>query len=121
MNMDPNNLILNIKKNTLNNDYYRRVIFTSKNIQLVLMSLLPGEDIPMEVHKGDQVVHIEQGTGIVTINNKTYFIITESLVIIPAGSSHYFKNIGKNKMKLYSIYSPPEHSLNGYDITKPKN
>lgn len=102
-------LVLDINRATLDNTYYRRVISTTENEQLVLMSLRPGEDIPSEIHDGSQFVRVEAGQGEVTINNLTYSLRDDSAVVIPAGYQHYFRATGPDDLKLYSIYSPPVH------------
>ena len=100
----------NIEKSTDNNNNYRKVLYTSKNQQFVLMSLKPKEDIHMEVHKDhDQFIVVIKGTGIAIIEGKIYKLKDGIGLIIPAGSRHQIINNGKNKLKLYTIYSPPEH------------
>ena len=100
----------NIEKLTNNNIDYRKVLFTGNNMQFVLMSLQPNEDIQMEVHKNhDQFIRIEQGTGIAIINNEEYKLEDGIGLIIPAGSCHRIINTGLNNLKLYTIYAPPEH------------
>lgn len=103
-------LVINIEEETVNNSFYREVIYTSPVMQLVLMSLRRGEVIPEEVHTVDQFVRVEKGEGLVSINGRDYIVSDGSAVIIPAGSSHYFANVGKGDLKLYTIYAPPEHS-----------
>ena len=103
-------LITNIERDTLQNDLYRRVIHTGVYMQVVLMDIPSKKTIPMEVHRGDQFVRIEKGEGIVTINGITYPISDGTSISIPSGSYHYFENTGNKPLKLYTIYSPPEHS-----------
>jgi mannose-6-phosphate isomerase-like protein (cupin superfamily) len=110
----------NIEKETIKNNFYRKVLFTGKKIQLVLMSLKPLEDIPLEVHHDiDQFIRIEKGTALVIINGKNFKLKDDDAVIIPAGSKHYVKNTSKNKnLKLYSIYATPEHKPGTIHKTK---
>lgn len=105
--------VVNIDKETLNNNDYRRVISTHKNIQVVLMSLDNLESIPEEVHaNNDQLIKVVKGSISVEINNKTKHIINEgSLIVIPSGTKHKVIN-NSASTKLYTIYSPPEHPPN---------
>jgi mannose-6-phosphate isomerase-like protein (cupin superfamily) len=101
----------NVEKSTEKNNNYRKVLYTSKHQQFVLMSLNPGEDIKAEVHKDhDQYIRVEKGKGVAIIESKKYKLEDGISVIIPAGSKHQIINNGKHKLKLYTIYSPPEHS-----------
>ena len=102
----------NIEKQTLKNDYFRQVIFTGKHAQLVLMSLKPKEEIGNEVHKHvDQFFRIEQGQAKFILNNKEKHVVGNGdAVIIPAGTWHNVINNSKTKkLKMYTIYSPPNH------------
>ena len=101
-----------IEKQTLKNDYFRHVIFTGKHAQLVLMSLKPKEEIGNEVHKHvDQFFRIEQGQAKFILNNKEKHVVGNGdAVIIPAGTWHNVINNSKTKkLKMYTIYSPPNH------------
>lgn len=109
----------NIEEDTVENDYYRKVIYTGK-IQLVLMSLMPGEDIPAEVHEDhDQFFRVEEGNGLIYIDNEEYPLIKDHAVIVPAGSLHYVTNIGDTPLRLYTIYGPPEHPGDRADVYQP--
>lgn len=101
----------NIEKSTLGNGYFRRVLYTGKNSQLVLMALKPGEEIGEEVHKTrDQFFRFEQGEGVVSIDGVKHQVMDGDAVIVPAGASHNVINTSKGtELKLYTIYSPPEH------------
>ncbi len=100
----------NIEKLTLANDYFRKVLYTTKNSQLVLMSLAPGEDIGEEVHDVDQFFRFEQGDGQVIINGNIYEISHGDTIIVPAGNKHNVINKSNaTPLKLYTIYSPPHH------------
>ena len=101
----------NVEKETLKNTDYRRVLYTGKHSQLVLMSLKPGEEIGEEAHGHlDQFFRFEEGEGKVTIDKTQYQVRDGDAVIVPAGSRHNVINTSKSKhLKLYTIYSPPEH------------
>jgi len=111
---------INIEKATLENNNYRKVIFTGEKIQLVLMNLKGGEDIPLEVHHGiDQFIRVESGKARVKIEKKDFELGEDEIVIIPAGKKHYVCNASKSKdLKIYSIYSPPEHPKKTVHKTK---
>ncbi len=113
----------NINDLTEQNTYYRRVIATTPNMQLVLMSLLPNEEIGTEIHPYvTQFIRIETGDGLAIINNESYPLYDGSAVVIPAGSQHNIINISTTQsMKLYTIYSPPNHPNNRLDVIKPIN
>lgn len=102
----------NIEKLTLANDKFRKVIYTAKHSQLVLMSLLPGEEIGEEVHDTlDQFFRFEKGKGKAVINGVESDISDGSAVIIPAGTKHNIINTSQiDSLKLYTIYSPPNHA-----------
>jgi mannose-6-phosphate isomerase-like protein (cupin superfamily) len=101
--------ITNIEKATLENSDYRRVLYTAKHSQLVLMSLAPSEEIGEEVHHLDQFIRIEAGTVRVILDGVEYILNADDAVIIPEGTRHNVINNGTEVVKLYSIYSPPEH------------
>ena len=100
-----------LEKETLLNGNFRKVLYTSKYSQLVLMSLRPGEEIGEEVHEDhDQFFRFEQGEGIVVINKVKNAVKDGSGVIVPAGALHNVINTSKREdLRLYTIYSPPEH------------
>jgi mannose-6-phosphate isomerase-like protein (cupin superfamily) len=101
-----------IERQTLDNDYFRQVLFTGENAQLVLMSLKPGEEIGNEVHENvDQFFRIEQGEATFVLAGKEQHVLGDGdAVIIPAGTYHNVINTSKeSKLKLYTIYSPPNH------------
>jgi len=101
----------NIEKDTLENENFRKVLYTSKYSQLVLMSLLPKEEIGMEVHEDhDQFFRFEGGVGMVFIDGNQYEVGDGDAVVVPAGSEHNVVNTSDTeKLKLYTIYSPAEH------------
>lgn len=102
--------IINIEKASLENEYFRKVLYTAKNSQLVVMSLKPGEDIGEEVHQLDQFIRCEVGQGKAILDNIEYAITDGFAVIIPAGAKHNIINTSLDKtLKLYTLYSPPNH------------
>ena len=101
--------ITNIDEATKNNTDFRRVLYTAKNSQLVLMSLLPNEEIGEEVHHLDQFIRIEAGEGVAILDDVETKISDDYAIVIPAGAKHNIINTGNTDMKLYSIYSPAEH------------
>ncbi|MEX2494887.1 MAG: cupin domain-containing protein [Woeseia sp.] len=103
--------VTNIEQDTLDNEDYRRVLFTGKMSQLVLMSLQPGEEIGREVHEEhDQFIRVEAGKGIVMLGDDQYSLIDGVAVVIPAGVEHNVVNTSSDTpLRLYTLYSPPEH------------
>jgi mannose-6-phosphate isomerase-like protein (cupin superfamily) len=100
----------NIEELTLNNSDFRRVLYTGENIQLVLMSLKPGEEIGAEVHEDkDQFFRFESGQGEVLINDKSNPVEDGIGVIVPAGAKHNVRNTGDDALTFYTIYGPPDH------------
>lgn len=105
------NFIDNIQKLTLENENFRKVLFTGKHSQLVVMSLKPGEDIGMEVHENvDQFLRIEMGEGKAVLDGEEYELKDDFAVVVTAGTSHNIINSSENEeLKLYTVYSPPNH------------
>lgn len=101
--------IANIEQLSLENENFRKVLYTSSHCQLVLMSLLPGEEIGEEVHDVDQFLRIEKGTGTAVLNEISHELSDGSSVVVPAGVKHNIINTGSGAMKLYSLYMPPHH------------
>ena len=101
----------NIEKKSLENKYFREVLFTGPHSQLVVMSIAPGDDIGMETHKDvDQFFRVEAGIGRAILNGKEYDLEDGSAVVIPAGTEHNIINRSKSEpLKVYTIYSPPNH------------
>lgn len=102
----------NIEKATIKNTYFRKVINTTKEMQLVYMSVNPYDELGSEVHPTtSQFIRVEEGNGVAIIGDKRFNLSDGSAVLIPSKTRH---NIiaGKNGLKLYTIYSPPEHSKN---------
>lgn len=101
-----------IEKLTVENDYFRQVLFTGKHMQLVLMCLQGGEDIGNEVHANvDQFFRIEEGEAKFVLNNKEEHVVGDGdAVIVPAGTWHNVINTSTTeKLKLYTVYTPPNH------------
>lgn len=100
----------NIEELSLANGNFRQVLYTAPHSQLVVMSLLPGEEIGMEVHpENDQFIRIEKGTGKAVLNGEESALADGTAVVIPAGINHNIINTGTEEMKLYTIYSPAHH------------
>lgn len=101
----------NIEELTLANEKFRQVLYTSAHSQLVLMSLKPGEEIGMEVHKeNDQFFRFEAGTGKCVIDGNEYDLSDGMAIIVPAGAQHNITNTSDSeKLKMYTIYSPAHH------------
>jgi len=98
---------------------FRRVLYSGKRLQLVLMALQPGEDIGDEVHTDrDQFFRVEEGTGEVWIDGHKTAIAGAFAILVPAGAVHNVKNTGKTPLKLYTLYGPPEHADGTVQATK---
>jgi mannose-6-phosphate isomerase-like protein (cupin superfamily) len=113
-----------IEKETLGNSTFRTVVFTGEHTQLTVMRLAPGEDIGLEVHEGlDQFLRIESGTGRLQMGSSADELEERDVgddwaVIVPAGVWHNVVNTGEDELKLYSLYSPPEHPDGTVHVTK---
>lgn len=101
----------NIEKETLDNNNFRKVLYSSKHSQLVLMSIAPGSEIGMEVHnENDQFFRFESGQGKVLIDGNEYEVGDGSAIVVPAGAEHNVVNASDSEpLKLYTIYSPAHH------------
>ena len=104
-----NGYVQDIEALAVGNDAFRRVLYTAKHCQLVLMALKPGEEIGAEVHKLDQFFRVEQGIGEAVLDGVATKIRAGFAIVVPAGAKHNNINTGVNPMKLYTIYSPPNH------------
>ncbi len=103
--------ITNIEKLCLENEKFRQVVYTGKNSQLVLMSLKPGEDIGEEIHQLDQFIRCESGNGRALLDGVIHDISDGYVVFVPSGANHNIINTSSDKpMKLYTVYSPPNHA-----------
>ena len=99
-----------IEKATLANEDFRRVLYTGKHLQLVLMTLQPGEEIGAEVHEDrDQFFRFEEGSGAVDIDGVANPVEDDFAVIVPAGARHNVRNTGDKPLRFYTLYGPPEH------------
>lgn len=102
--------IANIEELTLENSNFRKVLYTGKYAQLVVMCLKPGEEIGEEIHDDvDQFFRVDAGKGKVIINGKEYTVEDGFAIIVPAGAKHNVINTGNEDLKLYTLYSPPNH------------
>lgn len=101
----------NIEEKTLENNYFRQVLYTGQHIQLVLMCLKPNEEIGLEIHEiTDQFLRIESGEGKIIINGEEQSIKDGDAIVVPAGAEHNVVNTSSSKkLKLYTIYAPPHH------------
>jgi mannose-6-phosphate isomerase-like protein (cupin superfamily) len=100
----------NIQTLTEKNSDFRHVLYTGKNLQLVLMAIQPGEEIGEETHKDrDQFFRVEKGEGEIIIDGNRSNIKSDDAMIVPAGARHNVINTGKTALQLYTIYAPPEH------------
>ena len=108
--------VVNIERATERNQAFRRAIWTGRHLQVTLMSIQPGEDIGLEIHRNtDQFLRVEEGQGIVQMGDRRdnlnfqQRISDDDAIMIPAGKWHNIRNNGRRPLKLYSIYAPPEH------------
>ena len=103
--------VTDIEKKTLQNEYFRQVLFTGPYSQLVVMAIAPGDDIGMETHDDvDQFIRVEAGAGKAVLNGEEHTLEDGSAVVIPAGTQHNIVNTSPSEpLKLYTIYTPPEH------------
>ena len=102
--------IINLEKTTLENTFFRKVLYTAKHSQLVVMSLKPSEDIGEEIHQLDQFIRCEAGEGKAILDGVSHKISDGFSVVIPAGTKHNIINTSNRKpLKLYTLYSPPNH------------
>lgn len=104
-----NGYIGNIEKEAEANTDFRRVVFTGPKSQLVLMCLLPGEEIGLEVHEEDQFFRIEKGEAMIEIEGDHRLLGEGEAALVPAGAEHNLVNAGDDEVKLYTIYAPAHH------------
>lgn len=108
-----------IEKLTEDNGDFRRVLYTGRYLQLVLMTLQPGDEIGAEVHEDrDQFFRIEEGAGEVTIDGVATPVRADSGIVVPAGARHNVVNTGSEPLRLYTLYGPPEHVEGTVHATK---
>jgi mannose-6-phosphate isomerase-like protein (cupin superfamily) len=108
-----------IERLTEDNEDYRRVLYTGHHLQLVLMALKAGEEIGEEVHEDrDQFFRVEAGEGELVIDGATRSVKADFAMIVPAGARHNVRNTGREPLKLYTVYGPPEHRRDVVQRTK---
>lgn len=111
--------VADIEHETEENAAFRRVLYTGKQIQLVLMALRPGEEIGEEVHADtDQFFRVEKGKGEVWIDGARTMIESDMAIVVPAGARHNVRNTSDKPLKLYTLYAPPEHADGTVHATK---
>jgi mannose-6-phosphate isomerase-like protein (cupin superfamily) len=110
----------NIERDTLENENFRKVLYTAPNLQLVLMTLQPGEEIGMETHDhGDQFFRVEGGEGEAILDGEAHKLADGDIVVIPAGTEHNIVNTSDSEaLRVYTIYTPPEHPDGTINKTK---
>ena len=99
----------NIEQLTVENEDFRRVLYTGQHSQVVLMSIEPGDDIGEEIHHVDQFLRFEKGEGKSIIDGVEYSVTDGSAVLVPAGARHNILNTGTGALKLYTVYAPANH------------
>lgn len=113
-------IAIDIEEETVRSTDYRRVISTSDEMQLVLMSLLPDEEIGSEIHDNiTQFIRVESGTGIAELDEQVVELYPGMAVFIPAGMRHNIINTGNEDLKLYTLYAPPNHPSNRIQHERP--
>lgn len=110
--------LVNIEQATKENTDYRRVLYTATHSQLVLMNLRPGEEIGEEVHHLDQFIRFEEGEGEAILDGVVHAVHADDALVIPEGTRHNIVNTGSVALKLYTVYSPPEHKDGTVEKTK---
>jgi mannose-6-phosphate isomerase-like protein (cupin superfamily) len=115
-----NGYLINIEQKTLDNQYFREVLYTTKRSQFVVMTLQPQEEIGMEVHEDhDQFIRIEMGQGKAFLDGEEHFLEDGSALVIPAGTEHNIINTSAtHPLRLYTLYTPPEHAQGTIHKTK---
>lgn len=111
--------VQNIQELTEKNANFRKVVYTGKHLQLVVMSLKPGEEIGEETHSDrDQFFRIQKGQGEIEIDGRKTKVDGDLAMVVPAGARHNIKNVGVEPLRLYTIYGPPEHMDGTVQVTK---
>ncbi len=111
--------IVDIEDRTEANRDFRHVLYTGRHLQLVLMSLQPGEELGEEVHPiTDQFFRVEEGRGIAWIDGHETLIKSDSAIVVPAGARHNIRNTGPKPLKFYTLYAPPQHAEGTVQRTK---
>lgn len=111
--------VVELEKTTLENENFRTVLYTAKHSQLVVMTIQAGDDIGLETHADhDQFIRVEAGTAKALLNGEEHKLVDGSAVVIPAGTEHNIVNTGSDELKLYTLYTPPEHPDGTVHATK---
>ena len=111
--------IVQIEDATLKNENYRQVLFTAKHCQLVIMNVQAGDQIGEEIHDLDQFIRVEAGEGVIIMDGQKHAVSDGFAAVIPAGTKHNVINTSSSHgLKLYSLYSPPEHKVGTVHKTK---
>jgi mannose-6-phosphate isomerase-like protein (cupin superfamily) len=110
--------VIEIKDAAKENSSFRKVLFTAAKSQVVLMSLLPGEEIGSETHESDQLIYNVKGEGVVVIDDAQEPFEKGAILCVPAGATHNVVNTGERPMKLFTIYAPPQHASGTVHETK---
>lgn len=111
--------IANIEEASIENENFRKVLYTAKNSQLVVMSIKPGEDIGEEIHDLDQFIRVEAGQGKAVLDGVEHEMKDGYAIVVPAGAKHNIINTSSDaSLKLYTIYSPPNHRNGIVHVTK---
>jgi mannose-6-phosphate isomerase-like protein (cupin superfamily) len=110
--------ILDAKEAAKGNSFFRKVLFTAEKSQLVVMSLLSGEEIGTEIHSGDQLLYVVKGDGVAVINDAQEPFEKGAILCVPAGAPHNVINTGDQPLKLFTIYAPPQHAPGTIHETK---
>jgi len=111
--------VADIESLSLQNNYFRQVLYTDSKLQLVVMSLKPNEDIGEETHQLDQFIRVEQGEGKAVLDGEEHILKNGTVVLIPSGTTHNIINLSAtNPMKLYTLYAPPNHAPDTIHKTK---
>jgi mannose-6-phosphate isomerase-like protein (cupin superfamily) len=111
-------LQIDLKDVAKDNEYFRKVLFTGTHSQLVVMALRPGEEIGEEVHEVDQIIYAVKGDGQAVVAGAVAPFAQGDALCIPAGSLHNVRNSGEGAMKLFTIYSPPQHPAGTVEMVK---
>jgi mannose-6-phosphate isomerase-like protein (cupin superfamily) len=104
------NVQIDLKNAAKENEYFRKVLFTGRHSQLVVMALRPGEEIGEEVHEVDQLIYLVKGEGQAVVAGAVAPFDKGEALCIPAGALHNVRNTGDSPMKLFTVYSPPQHA-----------
>ena len=110
--------IIDIKRAAKENSFFRKVLVTSSKSQVVLMSLLPGEEIGIESHDGDQLLYAVKGEGVAVVNGVKEPFEKGTMFCVPAGAEHNVINTGDEPLKLFTVYAPPQHAGETIHVTK---